>query len=174
MNQDRATLLMAELCSVMERLVELQDALYQVIRRKLDVMRTSDPADIMRVCNEEADLSAHLANLDAARRRLVGDLCETAGMARPSQPERVTLRALSQALNVPGRERLLSLGESLRMKMLKVAEANRTVELVCREMLAHFRRLFAAFSTPNEETGTYSDKGARHAANGAAVLDAVG
>ncbi len=166
--------MMGELCGVLERLVELQDALQQVIQRKLDVMRTSDPTEIMRVCAQEAELAAQAANLDAARRRLVGDLCEVAGMARPSQPERVTLRALSQALNVDGRERLLSLGENLRMKMLKVAESNRTVELVCREMLSHFKRLFAAFSTPDEESGMYSNKGDRRAANGAAVLDAVG
>lgn len=166
--------MVGELCNVLERLGELQDALYRVIRRKLDVMRTSDPTEIVRVCAEEAELTAQSSNLDAARRRLVCDLCEVAGMPRPSQPERVTLRALSQALGVDGREQLLSLGESLRMKMLKVAEANRTVELVCREMLAHFKTLFAAFATPDEQTNTYSDKGARRAGNGAAVLDAVG
>lgn len=163
-----------ELCGVLERLVELQEALHRVIRRKLDVMRTSDPTEIMRICAEEADLAAQCANFDAARCRLVADLCEVAGMSRPSQPERVTLRALTQALGVEGRERLLSLGESLRMKMLMVAESNRTVELVCREMLAHFKQIFAAFATPDEQTGTYSDTGARRAGNGAAVLDAVG
>lgn len=174
MNRERATLMVNELCGVLERLVELQDAIHRVIRRKLDVMRTSDPTEIMRVCAEEAELAAQSANLDAARRRLVGDLCEIAGMPRPSQPERVTLRALTQALPVDGRERLLSLGEALRMRMLKVAESNRTVELVCREMLAHFKQLFSAFTTPDEETGTYSGTGTRHAAKGAAVLDAVG
>jgi hypothetical protein len=165
---------MNELCGVLERLAELQQRLYDTILRKLDVMKTSDPHEIIRICSDEADLAAQAANLDAARRRLVGDLCETAGIPRPSQPERITLRALGQAVDIEGRERMLSLGETLRMQMLKVAEANRTVELVCREMLAHFKRMFAAFATPVNDDRTYSDKGARRKATGAGVLDAVG
>ncbi len=174
MNRERATLLMNELCATLERLAELQERLYATILRKLDVMKSADPQAILQVCAQEAELAAHSANLDAARRRLVADLCETSGLPRPSRPERITLRALGQAVNVEGRERMLSLGESLRMQMLRVAEANRTVELVCREMLAHFKRLFSAFATTGEDDQTYSDRGARRRASGAGVLDAVG
>ena len=58
--------------------------------------------------------------------------------------------------------------------MLKVAEANRVVEMVCREMLNHFKNVFSAFTQDDEGAQTYSRGGAVEAGMSVKVLDAVG
>jgi hypothetical protein len=62
----------------------------------------------------------------------------------------------------------------LREEMLKLAETNRVVELVCREMLAHFKMLFSAMVQSEEDGPTYSPTGEMGPSKGTRVFDAVG
>lgn len=172
MNRERLDILTEEFATVLDRMIAMHDLQYGILRRKLDAMKASDPDVIASIASEESDVVGSLSELDAKRRRLVCDICEALGMGRPGYPERVTLRALVQSLPREKQHRLVALGEELRMKMLKVAETNSTVEIVCREMLKHFKKLFSAFAV-GDGNDVYSAKGDRRKGAAAGVLDAV-
>ncbi len=172
MNRECLDILADDLATVLDRMIAMHELQQGILRRKLDAMRTSDPDQIAQICHEESDIAGALSELDMKRRRLVADICEALGMARPDKPERITLRSLVRAMPSTLQHRLLALGEELRMNMLKVAEINRTVELVCREMLKHFKVLFSAFAQ-SDGNDTYGDTGSRRTNANAGVLDAV-
>jgi hypothetical protein len=88
--------------------------------------------------------------------------------------QEIALRSLARRMAPQWRDRLLSLSDELRERMLKVAESNRVVEMVCQEMSLHFKSLFAAMMNDGIDGGTYSDRGRVGVAGGARVLDAVG
>ncbi|MBK8267497.1 MAG: hypothetical protein IPK83_04010 [Planctomycetes bacterium] len=48
------------------------------------------------------------------------------------------------------------------------------VDLVCREMMAHFKTLFSAMTRDEEAPKTYSHRGAIESRGQVTVLDAVG
>ena len=58
--------------------------------------------------------------------------------------------------------------------MLKVAETNRVVDLVSREMLAFFKAVFTAIVKDDTAPRPYSAGGEMGTPAGARVLDAVG
>ena len=172
MNRERVDNLTNDLATVLDRMIAMHELQLGILQRKLDAMRTSDPEQITQICGEESDIAGALVELNTKRYRVVADICEALGMERPDKPERITLRSLVQALPSGLQQRLLALGEELRLNMLKVAEINRTVELVCREMLTHFKVLFSAFAT-GDGNDMYSDTGSRRTGAGVGVLDAV-
>ena len=88
--------------------------------------------------------------------------------------QEIALRALARKLDPVWRDRLLALSDELREKMLKVAESNRVVEMVCQEMSSHFKMLFAAMVQDATQPALYSDRGQAAAAGRSRVLDAVG
>lgn len=166
--------LTGDLASLLEQLIELQKVLHGVIRGKLDAMRGCDAPSMTASAHREGDASAKIAALDDCRRRCVGELCLALDIPRPGRIENVTLRTLAGHLDRKLGDRLTQLGEVLRERMLKVAEANRVVELVTQEMLQHFRNLFSVFTQDEDGSQTYSPGGAVASGAGTKVLDAVG
>ena len=163
-----------DLASLLEQLIELQKALHEVIRGKLDAMRRCDAQAMTAAAHREGNVSAKIAALDDCRRERVGELCRALDIPRPGRIANVTLRTLARHLDKKQGEHLNRLGETLRERMLKVAEANRVVELVTQEMLQHFRNLFSVFTQDEEGSQMYSRGGAVASGAGAKVLDAVG
>ncbi|MCG8404319.1 MAG: flagellar protein FlgN [Phycisphaerales bacterium] len=163
-----------ELISLLEQLIALQEALQVVIREKLEAMRRSDMDGMISAAHREGELAARVSVLDECRKRVAAELCRTKGLPKSARVEHVTLNILVERLGNPHRARLLELGNTLRVQMLKVAELNRVVELVSHEMLAHFKNLFSAFTQSEDGPRTYSRGGAVEAGSGANVLDAVG
>jgi hypothetical protein len=174
MNQETVNRCAAELTSLLEQLVGLQKTLHGVIGEKLGAMRRCDTEAMMSAAQREGQIASSASALDERRQQIVAELCEALGIRKPATTKYVTLRALGTRLEESVREPLMRLGDSLREWMLKVAESNRVVEMVCRELLSHFKVVFAAFTQNDDGPGTYSRGGAVEAGNGVKVLDAMG
>lgn len=163
-----------ELGSVLNRLIGLQNELLGAIREKLDAMRRSDADDMMSAAQCEGRICSRISALDARRREIVTALCRRTGLVAPAGVRHVSLRMLAAGLDEAARAELLETGQVLRETMLRVAEANRVVELVSREMLAHFKNLFMVFTQNHDSRPTYSRGGSLESGDGVKVLDAVG
>ncbi len=164
----------AELAGLLDRLIGLQNELHAVIDEKLDAMRRSHADDMMAAAQREGKICSRISTLDERRREIVTALCKCTGLVVPAGVQQVSLRTLAVALDEAERKALLEAGQTLREKMLQVAEANRVVELVSREMLSHFKELFTAFTQDDDSRPTYSRGGSLEAGEGVKVLDAVG
>ena len=174
MNQESVNRCAAELTLLIEQLVELQETLHGIIGEKLDAMRRCDTEAMMLAAQREGEIASKVSAMDELRKQTVAELCKVLGIPKPANTKYVTLRVMGARLDETSRAHLMRLGDSLREWMLKVAEANRVVEMVCREMLNHFKNIFSAFTQDDEGVQTYSRGGAVEAGVGVKVLDAVG
>ncbi len=173
MKRERVDTTAGRLARLIERLSALQEELLGGIREKLEAMRRCDPAGMIAASRREGEVSETTLELDEERRRLVSALCKELGVKHGGGVGMVTLRALAKRLDLEAGAELVRLGDELRRKMVKVAEANRVVELVSREMLAHFKNMFAAFACDEESPRTYSRGGKLETCIEARVLDAT-
>lgn len=174
MNQESIDRCATELTSLIEELVGLQEELHGVIDEKLDAMRRCDTEAMMSAAQREGEIASKVSAMDDRRIQTVTELCTALDIPKPTNTKFLTLRLLGARLDETSRGHLMRLGDSLREWMLKVAEANRVVEMVCREMLNHFKNVFSAFTQDDESAQTYSRGGAVEAGMGVKVLDAVG
>lgn len=174
MSHTQKQIMAGELIGILEHLSGLQDRLLSAIDAKLEAMRRADVAAMTASSRREAELAAEAATLDQRRCLIAVDLSRALGLPIPPRAENVSLRILCGRLGGEAGARLTHAGNVLREKMLKVAESNRVVELVCREMLAHFKAVFSAFTRDDEAPRNYSPKGSIESRGQIAVLDAVG
>jgi hypothetical protein len=154
-------------------LSSFQDEMLAAIEQKQAAMRRADVDGMLAASRLEAIVASKVTALDANRRAIVGELAAALDMDRGGDGRQVTLRVLMAALSAEQCTALRAGAEALRVKMLKVAEANRVVELVSREILEHFRTLFAAMMRDDTERQTYSERG-RMPPRGPRMLDARG
>jgi hypothetical protein len=164
----------SELAGILDRLRKLQERMLGELDAKLEAMRRSDVNAMTAASHAEGELAGKVASLDERRCWLVVELCKSLGVQIPPKAQNVSLRSICAKLDEKTATRLSAAGSALREIMLKVAEANRIVELVCREMLAHFKTLFSAMTRDDEAPTTYSHRGAIEARGQVTVLDAVG
>lgn len=174
MNPSILTGLVDELAGVLEQLRGAQAALHQILRGKLEAMRRVNPQSILATAKVEGELVSQVTALDEERRRIVSRLSVVLGIPAEKGDGSISLRVLLGCLDPEARRRIGAAAERLRAEMLCVAEANRVVELVCREMTAHFKMMFAALVGDGESAPTYSASGDVGPAAGARVIDAVG
>jgi len=174
MNRGDVKKLATELAEVIEQLIEMQAELHGIVCEKLEAMRRADTGAMLAASHREGEMTSQAVALDGRRRKIVTELCRAVGLPAAEGAGGVTLRALAGRLEPASRHRLLELAGRLREIMLKLAEANRVVELVCREMLVHFKTLFSAMVQKDETTPTYSSQGEVGPVAGARVLDAMG
>ncbi len=174
MNQNVVTMLTGELAELIKRLINIQIALRAVVQEKLEAMRRSDTDAMLRAARREGDMAAEVTALDEKRVDVVSRLCTALEMPVVHAKRAVSLRALSELLDPASSRILANLANRLREEMLKLAEANRVVELVSREMLAYFKTLFSAMVQDEEDASTYSSAGEVGPTAGARVLDAIG
>lgn len=163
-----------ELSALFGELTALQESLHGVITIKLEAMRRSDVDGMLAASHREGELAAKAEQLDETRKQIVTRICLVLGIAPEAGGRPVRLSSILSRLDPSLRPRLAQLAAALRERMLKVAEANRVVELVCREMLAHFKALFAAMTQDEENVEVYSAAGGATRTGGPRVLDAVG
>jgi hypothetical protein len=173
MNHKAIAMLTEELCGLIERLIDKQVALRAVVGQKLEAMRRCDVDGMLRTSRQEGDLVGEVSGLERRRREVVSQMCVPLGTPVGRDGRSVTLRALVGKLG-PRAGRLAELADRLREEMLRLAEANRVVDLVCREMQAHFTALFAAMVQAENDAPMYSSDGEIGPAMGARVLDAMG
>jgi len=174
MNRSVVTMLTGELAELIKQLINIQIALRAVVREKLDAMRRSDTDGMLKAARREGDMAAEVSALDEKRSDIVSRLCAALEMPAIHDGAAVPLRALTEVLEPESASVLANLANRLREEMLKLAEANRVVELVSREMLAHFKTLFSAMVQDDDDAPTYSAAGEVGPAAGARVLDAIG
>ncbi len=173
LTRNHTAALVEELAATLKEQVELQTSLQAVLREKLEAMRRVDTTAIYAAARREGELLTAAAALDDRRKLAAGRLAAALNL-RGDDDRTPRLRALAETLDPATGRRLAHLGEQLAQAMLKVAEANRVVDLVCRAMMTHFRNLFAVMTQDGEATPTYSADGGIGPAVGARVLDAVG
>jgi hypothetical protein len=160
-----------ELMELMTRLTALQERLHASIREKLEAMRRADVDAMLASARAEGRVVSEISALETDRKDVVRRLGVALGM-NPALAGAATIRQLADRLDTAVGRRLMQAAGALRERMLRVAEANRVVELVSREMLAHFRTLFSIMA--GDETGpTYSAAGRMAGATGPRVLDSV-
>lgn len=165
--------LTGELAGLIERLIETQVALREIVREKLAAMRRADGDGILRAATREGRMASTVSQMDRQRHDLVARMCHELGLDQTIDAKDVTLRLLTAKLEPAVGGKLTSLADRLREEMLRLAEANRVVQMVCREMLGHFKTVFAAMMSSGEETATYG-RGGQHGPAAARVLDAMG
>lgn len=166
--------LVRELEAVFRTLIDQHESLHDAVRGKLDAMRRADNGEMLSAAHREGEIVARIREIDEQRKTLVVRCCQASGIPKSANAGHVSLKALAGHLNPNLRARLTGLGEVLRERMLEVAEANRVVELVSREMLDHFKQLFSAFTRDEDGSQTYSAGGVLKTDSGTSVLDAVG
>lgn len=174
MSAATVTTLVDRLAELLENLTARQAALHAVIRGKLEAMRRADVEAMIAATHREGELTSEVTALDGQRRELAAKLSEALSRSASERGRRMSLRSLAARLDAVQRARILKLADTLRRRMLDVAEANRVVELVSREMLTFFKDVFSAMVRDDESPLTYSAGGELGAAFGARVLDAVG
>src|SRR5690606_17571687 len=131
MNQTQIADMANEMAGVLRQLADLQDRILIAVQMKLEAMRRCDVEGMTAAAHHEGELAAQVAALDKRRCWLGVELGKLVGMPIPPRAENVSLRSLCARLKGDAQSTLMTLGDALRMKMLKVAEANRVVELVC-------------------------------------------
>lgn len=174
MSKEAVHTTLAELEGLLKALIGIEDQLSEIIALKLEAMRRADVEGMIATTHAEAQLMADLGRLDAQRIDRVGALCKALGLNVGATIRRLSLRTLSERLEPAARTRLLKLADTLREKMLAVAQLNKVVETASREILAHFKTLFSAMVQDDVDKLTYSAAGGVDRANAARVLDAMG
>ncbi len=174
MNRAVSMTLTDELADLLDRLVALQISLQTAVGDKLQAMRRADAGAMLAAAHDEGKLTSQVSALDERRRQIVSKLCDAIGLHTGGNIAGVTLRILGPHLDPSQRPRIAELADRLRQAMLRLAEMNQVVELVCHEMQTHFKTLFAAMVRDDENKPTYSADGGGGPAVGARVLDAVG
>ena len=163
-----------QLMGLLTSLIERQTALHAAIADKLSAMRRASVPDMLDASSREGQIVDEILKLDQGRVETAAALAQLLKMPTVGAATTVSLRAIAARLDPANGAQLLQLATSLREKMLSVAKANRVVELVCKEMLAHFKTLFASLIQPETPNQTYSPAGAVDPrGHGALVLDAV-
>ena len=162
------------LAELLEALAARQEALHGVIRGKLDAMRRTDVEAMIAASHREGELAGEVTLLDAQRRDVAAELCAEIGIHALERGRPASLRRIAARLADTDRTRVVKLADRLREQMLKVAEANRVVELVSREMLAFFKAIFTAIVKDDAVPRLYSACGDMGTPARARVLDAVG
>ena len=163
-----------DLASILDELIGQQVDLHDVVRAKLEAMRRADTDEMTMLSHREGGIAAQVNELEQRRRQVTSEFASALSFPIHTGIEYLSLPVLAERLEERHRTRLTRLGAALREKMLQVAEANRVVELVSREMLAHFDNLFSVFTQDENEPRIYSRGGAMEDGAGAKVLDAVG
>ncbi|OWY70545.1 hypothetical protein B7486_13065 [cyanobacterium TDX16] len=173
MTPNRTNTAAHELVELLKSLISLQESLHAVIEVKLQAMRRADVEGMIAAARSESELTAKFSDLDATRRSVVDRLCSQYGTPAIEDGRPVRLSTLRKRFDAPLAGRIAKLAETLKERMLKVAESNRVVELASRELLVHFKTLFEAM-VQDESQPTYSAGGGVSRAKGPRVLDAVG
>ena len=168
------TALTNELAGLLRQLADLQTQVNAAVRDKLEAMRRADVNEIARRSRREAELSAQIIEVDRSRRAVVARMCAALGITATEGGREITLRSLLKRLPDADRDKLSALANVLRERMLATAESNRVVEIVCHEMMAHFKAVFAAMTSAAADGGIYGEKGGRPPSGEPLVLDAVG
>lgn len=174
MSTASVTTLVDRLAASLEELAVRQESLHRVIRGKLEAMRRADVEGMIAASHREGELTNEVTLLDAQRRDVAAELCAEIGIPPAERGRPASLRRIAARLGDVDRPRIVKLADLLRERMLQVAEANRVVELVSREMLAFFKAVFTAIVRDDGAPRVYSACGEMGAAAGARVLDAVG
>ncbi len=174
MNDKEVTIQLDLLIGAMSQLVDLQKVLEEAVREKLAAMRRCDSDGMMAAAAREGELTLKIRTLDDKRRDISTSLADALNIPIPADISNLTLRVLASHLDEEGHSRVMKIGQALRERMLRVAEANRVVEIVCREMMAHFRTIFTAFTRDGETSRNYSRGGQVEPGVATQVLDAVG
>jgi len=151
-------------------LIRAQTDLHDVLRSKLHAMRRADIGGMQAAAADEAALLEECGRIDLQRHALITRLAARDAV-RPGRLVRMS--DLLPFITEPLRGELVTLTRTLRERMLAVAEANRVVMLVSREMHDHFRTLFSSMIQAVSEPAGYRADG-RIETREACVLDAVG
>lgn len=162
-----------ELADLMERLSKMQGRMHDVIRVKLHAMRIADVGGMETAVARESELVGQVVTLNRRRIEIVTELGPLLDMPVVRNPEQVTLRAVARVLPAGRRARLTRVADDLRDRMLRVAEANRVVDMVSRRMLDWFKELFEIIAHADVEPVTYSADGRSGDRQGVRVLDAL-
>ena len=168
------TALVNELAAQLKQLADLQTLVNTAVREKLEAMRRADVNEIARRSRREGELAAQILEVDQARRGVVARMCAALGIPATENGREITLRSLLKKVSPVEREKLAALANVLRDRMVVTAESNRVVEIVCHEMMAHFKVVFSAMTSAAADNGLYGEKGARAPSGEPMVLDAVG
>lgn len=163
-----------ELAAVLEQLLTLQVRLHAQMREKLSAMRRADSDAILAAAHGEGRIAAEVEAQEARRQEIVGRMCGALSLPFANKGRNVSLRALAERLDANLSAVLLRIAQRLREAMLRVAETNRVVELVSREMLEHFKAVFRAMVADEDDASTYRVGGGPRKAVEAQVLDAMG
>ncbi len=166
--------LVGDLAELLERLIDMQQSMIALIREKLQAMRVADINAMESGAVREGQLAGDISRLDGRRCEIVGQLCEHLELPEDLRPESLSIRVLLTHLPAPHAERLGGLADRLRGRMLEAAEANRVVEMACRQLLDWYRELFRIVAADETETLTYAPDGKTGDRRGVRVLDAVG
>ncbi len=162
-----------DLLRLFDALAELNERLFVLLGSKIDAMKRADLA-AMRGCGEgERELVEQLQQREGLRRQLMDAIGEELGLS--SRAARLlTVTQLASRISEPQRAALLKAADLVRKAVLKVAQANRVVGTVSREVLNHLKWVFASVRPRDEKPAGYAGDGVLVTSSGAAMFEMVG
>lgn len=148
----------AQLVTLLEEIRRLYEELGGVIQRKLEGMRRADTEAMASASNRERFLTGRLRERDGLRRQLMELIGDQLGL--PAADARsMTVSDVASRVGEPLAGRLTALADSTRTLMQQTAEGNRLAGLVGKEMLGHFRQVYASLTSGASRNGVYSRSG---------------
>ena len=156
-----------ELTVLLGEMRRLHEELLGAARGKLEAMRAAAPEVIQQ---EAADAITEREGLRAALMERIGDELDV----EPARARRLTLGQLADRVPEPRRGQLHVLGQGLRELAGEIGRVNRIGALVGREMLNHFRELYATMTEGVISREVYDRTGRAETASAAAVIDTRG
>ena len=162
-----------ELTVLLGEMRRLHEELLGAARGKLEAMRAAAPEVIQQEAAREralADAITEREGLRAALMERIGDELDV----EPARARRLTLGQLADRVPEPRRGQLHVLGQGLRELAGEIGRVNRIGALVGREMLNHFRELYATMTEGVISREVYDRTGRAETASAAAVIDTRG
>ena len=155
-----------ELVARLEQILQGQQQQYQklgqLIQRKREAIRQADMNAIADLCQQENTIAQQVTEMEKVRLMLTGELTQA---LVPTASRPFSLSEVAQAIDEPGRSRLLQVSQSLRATIEEVRAASGIVRAAADALSRHMGGLLQTVQSALSRARVYSDQG--RIANGA-------
>lgn len=154
-------------------LQELHEKLRSLVEAKMDAMKRADVAAMSEVARDEKATAKRLAECEVSRRRLMEAMGKELGLT-PQQGQALTVSQLASRLSESDRSILHDAAEKLREVASRLAQVNRVVGVLSREILNHLKWVFASVKPAGQQPVGYSGTGALVGTDKRRIFETVG
>jgi len=141
----------------LHQLLSLHSELLELLRKKRDVLRSSDTRAAVGLCTLEHEKIQKIADLEKQRLQLVADLTLA---LNPSAKEPLRMGELAGQLNEPVRGKLLVMRQQLLERMKAVHHETGIVRRATESLAKHMNGIVQTIGALSAGVSTYGSRGA--------------